>query len=210
MPKTIRPSLCGGAIVACALVGWAFFVAPRTALGAEFDVDTTAANLVRFVSDAPIEDFAGTTSEIDGYVFWPGNTAPDQAPLDSSEFYFEVPLSTLRTGIELRDNHMRERYLESGEFPYASFKGSLQAVESNGEGHYEMLAKGDFSLHGVTRPVEIKAAADGNDGGYRVQSDFIIRLPDYDIDVPSLMFMKISEEIQVHLDFNLLPAPTNP
>ncbi len=43
------------------------------ALAAEFQVDKSSKNLVKFISDAPLEDFEGKTDKIDGYIFWDGD-----------------------------------------------------------------------------------------------------------------------------------------
>ena len=38
----------------------------------EYHVDKERENQVKFISDAPLEDFEGVTDKIDGYIFWEG------------------------------------------------------------------------------------------------------------------------------------------
>ncbi len=64
---------------------------------AEYQVDKSQKNLVKFISDAPMEDFEGVTDKIDGYLFFEGDNL-----LQGSEMYFEVDLNSLDTGIGLR------------------------------------------------------------------------------------------------------------
>ena len=71
-------------------------------------MDLKAKNLVAFISDAPIEDIEGVTSAIDGYVIWSGDSLTLDANYESSEVYFEVELAGLKTGIGLRDSHLRD------------------------------------------------------------------------------------------------------
>ena len=78
-------------------------------------------NLVRFISQAPIEDFDGVTDRIDGYVLLDGLRFESSAGGPETEFYLEVELASLDTGIGLRNRHMRENYLEVEEYPYATF-----------------------------------------------------------------------------------------
>ena len=84
------------------------------------NVDKSAENMVKFISDAPIEDFEGVTSSIDGYLFWEGDDL-----LNQSELYFEVDLNTVDTGIGLRNRHMRENYLHTDKFPKTHFTAKL-------------------------------------------------------------------------------------
>ncbi|MBU2652562.1 MAG: hypothetical protein KKA81_16680, partial [Bacteroidetes bacterium] len=65
---------------------------------------------------------------------------------------------------------------------------------------------GTMSIHGIKKSLEIDCTVIRQKDGYRVRSDFSVRLPDYKIEVPSLMFMKINEKIALHLDFGLAGA----
>ena len=42
-----------------------------------------------------------------------------------------------------------------------------------------------------------------SEGGYRVKTNFEVKLTDFDIEVPKLMFVKIDETMQLELDFHL-------
>jgi len=171
----------------------------------EYDVDRDKENSVKFISDAPIEDFEGVTEAIDGYVLWEANSLKVDADYSTSEFYFEVDLESLDTGIGLRNRHMRENYLETDEYRYASYKGKLTNVAMNPDSSYaySILSEGTFSVHGVDKNIKVLSKVYAADGGYKVSSEFEIKLSDYDIEIPSLMFMKIDETIQIFLDFHL-------
>jgi polyisoprenoid-binding protein YceI len=174
-----------------------------TSLGwaAEYQVDREADNRVVFTSDAPIEDFQGTTGRIDGYVVFDGDSLAAGMNCDSSSLFFEVDLASLDTGIGLRNRHMRENYLETDKFAYASFLGRLTDVDLCGPDSSLVRASGTMSIHGVSNPFEVGCTLVPTSQGYRVQAAFVVRLSDYEIDVPSLMFMKISEDIALRLDF---------
>lgn len=57
---------------------------------------------VEFLSKAPLNEFTGKSSNLNGLV-----------DLDKNLLDFYVDLNTLNTGIGLRDRHMRENYLET-------------------------------------------------------------------------------------------------
>ncbi|MCU7495389.1 MAG: YceI family protein [Ignavibacteria bacterium] len=163
----------------------------------EHDVDKSQKNLVKFTSDAKIETFDGTTDKIDGYMTWNGDDI-----LSQNQLYFEVDLRTLDTGIGLRNRHMREDYLETDKYPMTTFKGKLTKAEKSTGGILNVIAEGNLSIHGVTKPVSIKGTlTPSSAGGFRVQSSFEVKLTDYNIPIPQLMFLKISEVMKLNLDF---------
>ncbi len=174
----------------------------------EYQVDRTAENSVVFISDAPIEDFEGTTDRIDGYVLFDGDSLDPQINLDSSEVYFEVDLASLDTGIGLRNRHMRENYLETDQYPYATYAGRIEAIESCAGDSCVIVSSGTMTIHGTAQAIELRCITRRTAVGYRVESEFVVKLPDYKIEVPSLMFMKISEEIALRLDFALARVGT--
>lgn len=180
---------------------WVVLLPPSLARAQEYHVDTSAENQVTFISDAPIEDFEGVTSAIDGYVLLgPGGLDPN-ADLESSQFYFEVDLATIHTGIKRRDRHMRENYLETAKFPYASYEGKLSGTEADDDGSFHLDLEGTFSVHGEEREKEVKCVARGGEARYRIRCRFEVSLVEHDIDVPSLMFLKIGEVIDLRVDF---------
>lgn len=174
---------------------------------AEYQVDRSAKNSVVFISDAPLEDFEGVTDRIDGYVKWDGEAfPPDQTKLPASELYFEVELGSLDTGIGLRNRHMREDYLETEKYPYAQFTAHLTEAKRISDTLYSTTAVGKFKIHGEEREMSIPTTIISKSGAVRVLCDFDIKLTDFKIKIPKLMFMKLNELIKLKLDFYLKQA----
>jgi polyisoprenoid-binding protein YceI len=73
-------------------------------------------NVIKFISKAPLETIEGKTGQIDGSV------EVDLADAATAAGQFEVDLTTVKTGIDMRDQHMREGYLHTDSFPKATFK----------------------------------------------------------------------------------------
>jgi len=180
--------------------------APRPAPAQEFDVDTGAANVVRFISRASIEEFDGVTDRIDGYVLLTEPALSMGMETNDTEFYFEVDLASLDTGIGLRNRHMRDNYLEVKRYPYATFQGALVGVSALSTGGYRVDTTGTLAIHGVEREVRIPCDVSPAGSGYRTFCSFQVRLSDYDIEIPRVMFLKLADEIRLELDFTLRPA----
>lgn len=189
----------------CAVLLSCLSLAPAT-LSREYNVDRAAKNNVTFVSDAPIEDFDGVTDAIDGYVILNCHELDQGDSCVGGEFYFEVDLASLDTGIGLRNRHMRENYLETDDYPYASYSGTVERIVHNVDRDFTVYVSGVMSIHGVDKEMEIHSRVVPGGLGLNVQTEFTVSLTDFDIEVPSLMFMKISEEIALKLNFFVEPV----
>ena len=117
--------------------------------------DPAMRNNVTFTSTAPLEDIIGRSNEITGYlVFDPMN------PQKGGHGELTVPVSSLDTGIPLRDEHLRSAgWLNANEYPdiklaIKSVK-DINEIKATGEAMtYDITIIGDFSLHGITRQIE--------------------------------------------------------
>lgn len=172
------------------------FIVIHAAMAVEYQVDKSQKNLVKFISDAPLENFEGITDKIDGYLLFEGDNI-----LQNSELYFEVDLNSLDTGIGLRNTHMRENYLETSKFPFTHFTGKLFKAEKISENNYQAVAQGNMFIHGVEKEITIDGVLIQTVDGFRIQAKFVTPLSDYKIKIPKIMFFKIDENIKVEVDF---------
>jgi polyisoprenoid-binding protein YceI len=163
---------------------------------AEYHVDKKEKNLVKFVSETPVEDFDGKTNKIDGYLISDGIEK-----MQGAELYFEVDLNSVDTGIGLRNRHMREDYLHTDKYPLTHFKGNVIESEKISDSEYNLKVSGKMFIHGVTRDITVSGKLYKLSNGFKLKSDFKIKLTDYKIEVPKFMFVRISEEIKLFLDF---------
>lgn len=161
----------------------------------ELQVDQYKDNLVKFISDAPIESFEGITSNIDGYIYFEDNVFSN-----NSELYFEVDLRTIDTGIGLRNRHMRENYLETDKFPFTFFTGKIIENTVN-QNNISVIVEGEIFIHGVRQKLQILGEIFDFKDGYKVTTSFEIKLSDFNIDIPKVMFLKLNEVIKLELLF---------
>ena len=158
-------------------------------------------SLVVFESKSTLESFQGKTRQVSGTI-----TVDPAALADSASVEVQVDLASLDTGIDQRNKHMREDHLETDKYPKATFRGgklleiSKPALAPGQSVTFKI--SGEFSLHGVTRPIEVPVTATMPPGGsiMRIAGAFDVRLPDYKISRPQFLVLRVNEIQHVVLD----------
>ncbi len=154
---------------------------------------------VVFTSKAPMESFDGKTDKVSGHIIC---AAGDLS--GALELHIEVDLASIDTGIGKRNTHMRERHLETDEFPLAVYTGETvvatsAAMLAAGE-TVELTVRGTFDLHGVSQPRDITAEVTlAADGTLAVEARFAVSLEAHDIDRPKFLVMKLADEQKVRV-----------
>ncbi|WP_057450362.1 YceI family protein [Pseudomonas syringae] len=99
---------------------------------------------------------------------WDGTFSFDAAKPEASKINVELKTASLFTNHAERDKHISSKdFLDVAKYPEAKFVST--AVKSTGEKTADVT--GDLTLHGVTKPIVIKATFNGEGkdpwGGYR-------------------------------------------
>ncbi|MAF12884.1 hypothetical protein CMK11_20735 [Candidatus Poribacteria bacterium] len=214
-------------LVALAL---AFVVA--AAAGADelrFAMNHDARDELEFTSRAPLESITGRAAKIRGAI---AIHDPTRLLGDSVDAWFEVDLTTIDTGIELRNAHMRDRFLQTADYPTATLRlrevtdavvaddagpDGVRAVSALEPGVPTRLSiLGSFRLHGAERQIQIDdltvthMSASDDTKGVRpgdlltVRGSFVIRLDDYDIERPRGLLLRLSDKVRV--EFHMTAA----
>jgi polyisoprenoid-binding protein YceI len=156
---------------------------------------TLGAGTVRFFSATPLENIEARSTEMKG--------ALDAA---AGSFVFRVPIASFTFPSALMQSHFNENYLESSKYPYATFKGRLPGpLNLTQDGTYPVAATGELTIHGVAQPRTIPCTLTVRQGVCTVSSKFTARLTDHRIEVPTLVFNKIAESIDISVDGTLIP-----
>lgn len=116
-----------------------------------------------------------------------------------------VDLRTLKTGIAMRDRHMRDNYLEASkpEFEKAVIE-DIQIEKLDGKTTFN----GTLVLHGERRPVTGSATLERRDGGYTVQAEFPVKVSEYNIAKPTYLGVGVQDEIKIKVALTVHSATT--
>jgi len=114
---------------------------------------------------------------------------------------FKVALSALKTGIDLRDEHMKEKYLETGKHPEASLTLDPIAVDL-AKGGDDLAFTGKLTVKGVEKPVSGTFDLEPEkDGAVKGKAVFKVVIEDYPIGVPSHLGVTVAESVEVTAAF---------
>jgi polyisoprenoid-binding protein YceI len=174
----------------------------------EFEIRNDGGSRIQFISDAPLETITGVSSHVTGEV----HVNPND--LSSARGTIRVRVASIRTGVDLRDEHLRsDNWLDAENHPNATFEITRVEGASRLEPNQSTRIRihGRFSIHGVTRNVTANARVrliplndelrrahiDGD--VIRAQASFRVELEDYDVSVPLPVRLKVSNEIRVNV-----------
>lgn len=154
----------------------------------------TESGHAEFTSSVPLHSFTGESDHLTGMIDFRENLV---------DFYLD--LNTLKTGIGKRDRDMYET-LNAEEHPYAEFTGSLItsfAADSSGE----QLARvsGEFTINGQTREVTIEGSLQSQNEALILRAGWELRLEDYDIEAPGILFYRVDEVQSIRIEATLRP-----
>jgi polyisoprenoid-binding protein YceI len=169
--------------------------------------DTTGHNTVKFKSDAPLELIAGQTDKVTGDIVF-----DDSFKFDAKhpfKIVFNVDLASLDTGIALRNEHMRDKFLETSKYPTAVY--TVKQIKTTAKPPFKkgqdilMESSGDFTLHGktVSKTIPLTITYLGKtetSETIRIQGNFPIKLADYGIQRPEMVFQKLAETLYVNIN----------
>lgn len=186
--------------------------------------DVGGRNVIEFICDAPLEKTIGLSTFLSGWL----ELDPDHLAA-GVKGAFTTDLRTFQTGIELRNELFREKWIGAAEFPEASFQVNRMLMTSASkltEGEpVELRVDGLFKLRGISHPQAIliklvsyrdsvltRTRLPGN--LLKVSASFDVDSAQYGVTIPDNLKARFTRFVQVSLDLvgsdgttALLPAP---
>ena len=149
---------------------------------------------VSFFSHASIEDITADNKNATG-IF----------NAETNDIAFSIPITEFKFAKSLMQEHFNEKYMESDNYPKATFQGKITGYNKANAGGQQVKAAGKLTIHGVTNDVELRGTIEKKDGKLLMKSKFIVKLVDYKVKIPELLWNKIAEQVEVTVDFIFKP-----
>jgi polyisoprenoid-binding protein YceI len=144
---------------------------------------------VAFFSHAPLEDIKANNTTAAG--IFDSSTGNIAFGIQIRDFQFEKALMK---------EHFNEKYMETDKYSKSTFQGTITGYDANVKVQ-DVTAQGKLTIHGVTRQVEIPGTIEKQGDKIIMKSVFVIKVADYKITIPKLLWQNIAEEIEVTVNF---------
>lgn len=141
---------------------------------------------ITFFSSAPMEDIKATNKKATSLF----NAA-------TGSIAFVVPIQGFQFRKSLMQQHFNENYLESDKYPNATFEGKVSGYDPNTSSVQEAVAEGTMTIHGIAQPVIIAGQISKTADGLKIETKFPVKVADYKIDIPRVVFYNIAEVVEV-------------
>ncbi len=150
---------------------------------------------IKFFSSTPVENIDATNDAVTSIL----NASTDSVVV-------KVPINAFIFPKSLMQEHFNENYMESAKYPQASFRGKVnEKVDYTKNGDNKVTCTGDLTIHGVKKPVTLAGTMKVVEGKVILDSKFMVKLKDFNIEVPKIVFQNIAEEIQVTMTSTYSP-----
>ena len=128
---------------------------------------------------------------------------------DGTNLTFTVKMDTVQTGIELRDEHMKTKFLHTETYPDAVLVVAKAAVPWPTEVGKKATGTVDaqFTAHGVTQPTKVTYEVTKTKQGWRVIGNFAFDISKHGIDVPSYLGVTVEPALTARATIYLADMP---
>jgi len=143
--------------------------------------------VISFFSEAPMEDIKAINNKVSAV--YDNDTKQLVFQLDIKDFIFPKALM---------QEHFNENYLESDIYPKSIFTGKF--IGQDGK---NAIVDGNLTMHGKTNKIKVVGILKQERKTINISAEFMVKLEDYDIEIPTIVMYKIAEEIEVKVNIEL-------
>lgn len=151
---------------------------------------------ISFFSNGVIEDIKASNTKVTSILdLTKGEVA---YLLNPKDFQFEKKLMQV---------HFNEKYMESEKYPRSSFQGKIVGFDASSTVLQHVKAIGKLTIHGVTKEINVPGTLHIQGKTVALDSKFIVKLGDYNIKVPQIVWQNIAQQVEVTVHFLYNTAP---
>ena len=148
-------------------------------------------------------DAIGTTTAIVGTI-----VLDAQGKVDTTASTITVQLDSLKSDVSRRDGYIKGRTLDTRQFPAAilvikEVQGLPAALPTSGT--MSLILVGDFTVHGVTKPVTWVATVKADAMGFSGRATTHLKFEDFNMTQPSVpVLAHVDNDIKLEYDFHFV------
>ena len=152
---------------------------------------------ISFFSSTPIENIDAKNTSV-----------ASKINAQTGDLEFQLLIKGFQFKKASMQQHFNDKdYMDSDNFPKSTFKGKITdigKVNFKKDGSYPVTVEGDLSIHGVTKKVTSTGTITVAGEKVKAVAAFIIKLKDYNVNVPSIVSKKVAESVEIKVDCDYL------
>lgn len=151
----------------------------------------TQSATIKFFSETPIENIDAVNNQVASVL-----------DAKSGELAFSLLIRAFAFEKALMQEHFNEKYMESDKYPKSTFKGKIEnfQIEDLTKEFSEYKVKGELSIHGISKEIEVTAQIKKDGKNIIAHSVFTVDVADYEIKIPATVRENISKTIELTVD----------
>ena len=115
----------------------------------------------------------------------------------------DVPVNNLKTGISLRDNHLKDA-IHANKHPKATLEVPRAALKfPEDKQSVEASAEGKFTLNGTTKPLNFSYKATRTGSDYHVQGLATVDITQFNLEKPCYLGVCVDKDVKIKVKFKL-------
>ena len=142
---------------------------------------------ISFFSEAPMEDIKAINNKVSAVY-----------DSDTKALVFQLKIIDFAFPNSLMQEHFNENYLESDIYPKSTFTGKIISQDAD-----VTIVEGDLTIHGKTNKIKVEGILKQEKKAINILAEFIVKIEDYDVEIPTIVMYKIAEEIEVKVNIEL-------
>jgi hypothetical protein len=159
------------------------------------DIYTSKTGKISFHSKTPVQDIDALSHKMAAVI----NNKTKQV-------YFKIQNTSFHFDEKLMEEHFNENYMESEKYPVSEFNGKIvDHVDLTQNGNHKVTIHGWLNVHGIKKEYNVTSVITVHNGSIELNSNFKIKLKDHKIEIPTIVFTKIAEEIEVKVNTHCKP-----
>ena len=149
---------------------------------------------ISFFQETSVEDIDGRSKNLASAI----NT-------NTNAIAYKVAMKSFVFEKSLMQDHFNENYVESDKYPYATYIGKInEAIDWTKDGTYNITSTGTLTMHGVSKPITEKGILVIKGTSIIINNNFKIKFTDYNVEIPKLLLMQISDAVDVTVNCTYL------
>ncbi len=144
------------------------------------------------------------------------NTSISAIDVSNGNIAALIKIKDFEFRLGLMQEHFNENYLESYKYPKSTFEGNIELSTGSifdgkteifdyglvNENFMDIIIKGQLTIKGVTKDIIATGKIKKIENDLNLISNFSIKLSDFNVRIPKVVFMKIDEVVKINLNYN--------